>query len=283
MKRFWLILAFLLLAVSCQAGGSFKPTRATATPSGDLSNQVTLVSFADLDADPAAYLDQLVRVSGELVFLEKELCSRWRGPRPAWALIDQVGEEVMRLDAVGYEDLVRRVPAGTVLTVDGFWRLYEGPLGCGKEPADGFAWYLDVTRLVQPNPLPLTGGGGPGSPRVTPIGGEEGLLTVTPTPSATGTRPASPTPSRTPSPSATPTAGTPEGVTPTASPTPGITPTPSQTPTSGPGQPTATPSRTPTSAPGQPTPTRTPTSPPAEPTSTPSGYPAPSPPPGGYP
>jgi hypothetical protein len=40
------------------------------------------------------------------------------------------------------------------MTVEGYWRLYEGPLGCGKNAPRAAIWYLEVLRIVEPNPLP---------------------------------------------------------------------------------------------------------------------------------
>ncbi|MCZ7669586.1 MAG: hypothetical protein M5U34_21625 [Chloroflexi bacterium] len=56
---------------------------------------------------------------------------------------------------MGHEELVKRLPDGLTLTVEGVWRQYDGPLGCGKGPAAGVTWYLQVERIVSPNPLPL--------------------------------------------------------------------------------------------------------------------------------
>ncbi len=58
----------------------------------------------------------------------------------------------------GYEEVLKRLPDGLTMTVEGIWRQYDGPLGCGKEPGDGQAWYLQVERIISPNPLPLMDG-----------------------------------------------------------------------------------------------------------------------------
>ena len=268
-----LLASILIFTVACRAGGSFGPGQATRTPSGALLGEPTLISFSELDAAPAAFRDRLIRVSGAFQPLPGPECARWRGPDVSWSLVD----EGLQMEASGFGSLLQLLPSGLPLTVDGFWRLYEGPLGCGKEPPVGSAWYLEAVRLVQPNPLPLTGGSlleGGLSPRelpgtgATPMG-EEG----TPAPPVDGTTQppgigATPTATRqsemqTPTPRATlsrdltrtetprpsPTTRSPGGaLTPTPSPsrpgvitiTPRATATPRGYPAPGP-QPTATP------------------------------------------
>lgn len=280
-RRFGIIL-FLLLAIvlsACVGEGSFKPGRPSPTPQGIISGEAIPVTFAELDADPWAYQGRLIRVSGMHVTLPAPACTRYRGPQLEWAL---VGEN-FRLDVAGFESVMQWVPEEMALTVDGFLRLYQGPLGCGKEPPAGTVWYLDMVRLVQPNPLPGLGivEDREPSPRVTP----PAAGVVTPTAAATeataiptGTSTPTPTPGASPSLSPTPTEGTPGAATPSSTPTPAAeTGTPSATPTL-----TATPAGTsssgdtPTPAP----PTNTPppdsypggTSPPAA-TSPPNGYP----------
>lgn len=260
----------LILLVACQPGGSFKPESSSPEAFRVRSGQAQTVSFGELDVDPNSYVNQMIRVSGRFIPMPLPDCTRVRGPDTRWALI----EEGLRLDARGYEEIVLLLPEGTMLTVDGIWRHYRGPVGCGKEPPVGEVWYLQVTRLLQPNPLsflnvPEAASGG--SPRMTlpPFGGEG-------TPSVTPSLSQSPTPS--------PTVGV---TTPTMTPTATATGEPSQTPSA-----TATPSASPTESSGEsvtrtptatgtlePSPTRsglsTPTPPP--PTNTPGAYPVPSP------
>lgn len=241
-KSVWLLILFMFLA-GCQAQGSFKPDEAGATPVGDLLRRPVIVSFEELDVDPRAYQNQLVRVTGALLQVPSLPCSPVNGPVPQWALVD----EELQLNGRGFEQVLHLVPVGTELTVDGFWRRYRGPVGCGKEPPVDTIWYLEAVRLVQPNPIPgLEGLLATGSPRVTiePVatlpaeGTATGTATPSGTPTATATITGTPTlMTMTPSPTAT-VEGTPtEAVTATPSLTPGpgetltSTPTPSQTPT----------------------------------------------------
>lgn len=129
------------------------------------------VSLADLNADPAAYLNQPIQVSGSFLPLASTPCPRYSGPRFRWALV----ADNLQLDALGFERILTLLSPDTAMVVEGIWRLYQGPLGCGKGPAEGSAWYLQAQRIVQPNPLVGSGGGGttiqdadPGLPSLLP-------------------------------------------------------------------------------------------------------------------
>ncbi|MDX1613525.1 MAG: hypothetical protein R3300_04390 [Candidatus Promineifilaceae bacterium] len=266
------VLAFML--ASCAgATGRLRPLNDTPTAGAAFVGQPQLVTFAELQANPETFQDRLIRVSGSFVTLLAPDCLPSNGPDARWALIS----ESLRLDAVGFSELAGRLPENAALTVDGFFRLYEGPLGCGKEPPLGSAWFLAVTRVVQPNPLTLenitiivpelqfgllpVGGVVPvqtedgSAPAVTSVASPAATATGVPvatstlrataslTPGGTATTAtATPTPSRTPS-------GTPPTATPTGSSTPTTTATPmtATATTTAEAEPTATPLATGTS------------------------------------
>lgn len=251
-----------------------------------LAAQPQLVTFTDLQNDPEAFRDRPVRVSGALLKLPPPKCIPNSGPVIEWALI----AEELRLDAIGFERAIRLLADDTPITVDGVFRLYEGPLGCGKGAPEGSAWFLEVIRVVQPNPLVTMGGPlGVVAPSTTTSGGP--LLppgsSVTPTnqstPSGTGTPGGVPT--MTPTGGLPPTATvTPIGGTPSTTSIPTATATSASTPqltaTSTRLTPTSTPTPTSTRGPGStPTPTGTlggyPSPATATPTSTGGGYPPP--------
>lgn len=277
----WIVAVFLLFLVGCGNGrGELKPLSPTATPGGLIAGQPQLVTLAELQADPYAYQDQIVRVSGSYHILPEPECSPYNGPGAKWALI----ADNLRLDVVGHEATVQLVSRQTAFTVDGLFRLYEGPMGCGKEPATDFAWYLDVLQIVQPNPLAkaveLAQAGGPPlvpQPLITPTPMPSGSIGSTAQPTAgaspTGVVPTATTeplntvtPTNTPADSGTPTA------TSTAGPTSDATATATLIVTSTPTPQVATPTVAPTEGPS---PTPFPTQPPL-PTSTPGGgYPPP--------
>jgi hypothetical protein len=288
-KKIILLATFLLpLFVACSGrDGQLKPLRPGTEGELLLAAQPQLVTFTQLQEDPEAFQNRLLRVSGSLFKLPPPDCVPYSGPIIEWALI----ADALRLDAVGFENAVGLLVDGMPMTVDGTFRLYEGPLGCGKAAADGTGWYLEVLRIVQPNPLvasaPKPGGiipntTTPGVPIVPPgstatptgqttppITGTAGLV---PTATATGTQPVVPTATVTPGPGTVTATSTPTGL-PTVSVTPQLTPTPSPLP--------GTPTVTPTSVQGTTVPTPTPTvgqyPAPNTPTATPTvnGYPGP--------
>ena len=284
MRRYFSIVLLLLPAfVACtQRAGQLNPLRPDGSDELLLAAQPQLVTFSELQADPEAFQDRLIRVSGTLLKLPPPECLPKSGPAVAWALI----ADELRLDAVGFERIISLSNDDLPMTVDGFFRLYEGPLGCGKEAPDGSAWFLEVIQIVQPNPLVGAGrpsgsigfstvppgglGPTPGGPLLpTPstapgTGTPSGVPTMTPT----GETPSPPTatveggiPRATSIPTATATGEATSELTPTPTPTPlpgTTTATPTVTRGSGP---TRTPTPTATRDPyiGPPTPTATPT------------------------
>ncbi|MEZ4642851.1 MAG: hypothetical protein R3E31_08975 [Chloroflexota bacterium] len=251
-------LAFVMLLLSqCvrPAASQLKPFRPTATAGSLLiDSQPILVTFDQLNEDPYNFLDKRIRVTGDFQLLTPPSCRLYNGPALRWSLV----ASDLQLDVKGYEPIARLIPTGVSLTIEGTWRLYQGPLGCGKEPLANNAWYLEISQIVQPNPLPLTDGTLVNSTIATPLattaimpgqtitgGDETAVSTATPTATATATATPTMTPtglvtaSATPSPTITPTPGA--G---TTFPTSTITPTPTRTPTATPTG-TAGPSPTP--------------------------------------
>lgn len=274
-----------LLALSLSGGNNrpLYPNLPTLTPiTGTIAAEPLIIGFAELNTDPSAYQGQRLQVSGVYTPVEPSECFDFSGPAIRWSLV----AEELQLNAMGFENLLRLILDGTEMTVTGIWRAYHGPVGCGKEPEDGTVWYLDVDRILEPNPL--SGASAPaitviaGSPQptlslqetletptavlsptieieeiITPTATLEGTILITATP----TLPTTPlvTPLSTPgTPDQLPGTATPEGTT-TLSPTPGPSPTPTATGgasgTTTPGLPTTTPSGT--GYPSQSTPTAT--------------------------
>lgn len=169
----WWLLAglviLLLIWLGLQFGGSqpLKPLRETAVPANiTINGQPLLVNFDDLNDNPADYVNLRVQVSGSYLRLEPVECALFSGPRIEWGLV----ADGLQLNAKGFEAVVLPiVPANTPMTLEGIWRRYSGPAGCGKEPPAGL-WYLEVERIVQPNPL------------VAGTGTPAGVLSVTPPP-----------------------------------------------------------------------------------------------------
>lgn len=267
-----LVLAGLaLLALSLSGGNTtpLYPILPTMTPPATTAQEPEEIGFAELNADPAAFLGHRLQVSGDFTPLARPECLNFTGPIITWSLV----AEELQLNASGFEPLLRLLEPGTPITVTGFWQAYQGPLGCGKQPDDGTVWYLAVDRILEPNPIRGTPGPqltvipGTGLPtlgpeatlgtetptlEVTPTDTESFTLTVTLSPTIPGGLTPSPnvtTPPVTPlvtagSPAATPSPGT----TPLSTPPEGSTPTPTATGgtpgTTTPGLPTNTPAGT---------------------------------------
>ena len=278
-----LVLALLIwLGVALSSSRPLKPLHEENVPLDiTINGQPLLVDFDALNDNPSDYVNQRISVSGNYLRLEPITCAPFSGPRIQWGLV----AKGLQLNARGFEAIVLPiVPANTQMTLEGIWRRYPGPAGCGKEPPTGL-WYLEVEQIVQPNPL-MAGS-------ATPVG----ILSVTPpafpgtaTPTVAGGLPpaiGTPVPNvtivstvaaSTPVATSTTLAGTAVPGTATATPTstsPGTFATPTSgpgTPTSAPGTPTSTGTPPPSSTPGGPG-VPTPTNPPLA-TAT-SGYPGP--------
>ena len=281
-----LFLAVLLILLFLLGNGRrpLKPIRLSPAAALLVSNEASFITFPDLNADPTAYLDQFIRVSGQYTPQLPPTCLPHNGPDIRWALINNE----LQLDAVGFETILRELPAGTILTVEGIWRRYHGPFGCGKQPLANDVWYLEVVQILEPNPL--FGGDTValdtilGPSRVPPVGEEPTPTAVPGQPTTTAAASTAiiaatetPTFIFTPTPTliflATESATTAVINSPTTTPTPG-TPTPSLTLTitTSPtitGTPTMTPTITQTPTPGL--------IPPTIPVATPNPYQGPSP------
>lgn len=278
------IILFLAVATFSNSGNrGLYPALPSPTSRPQLidTQAATQLTFTQLNSDPTAYRDELIQVSGDYTPLALPDCRPWSGVPIRWSLVS----EGLQLNARGFESILRLVDPGTKLTLTGYWRLYQGPVGCGKAPPRGVVWYLDVVQILEPNPL-LAGASSlaltviPGSSLTTSLTVEAlttPTLTATPfetptieieatesnlpiqppglpaTPTETPTFAIPPTVTSTPDPNATPTSDVP----PDADATPGSTPTIPGTDdgTPIPGLPT----NTPPSSGYPPDPTNTPT------------------------
>lgn len=269
--------SILLVSITRGNHRPLKPIRPTATPADThFDGEAVLVTFDELNNNPDTFRNRRIRVSGNYTPLTPPTCVPHNGPVVRWALVS----DNLQLDALGFESVVRMVPADIPFVVEGIWRMYQGPLGCGKEPPSGEAWYLEVTQILQPNPLVNAQnefvGGRPGEPEIAASArdsnGQPGLPTPTPTPEETATTATiTTTPPASPSPSVTPTTAGSVTASPSATPTvtqAGVTPPPTPDGTAPGVTATLTPTPTGTAVPGATEP------PPATPTTT-NGYPAP--------
>jgi hypothetical protein len=186
------LIALLALAInSSTQETSLYPVLPTFTPLVTDPDDVAIeLSFTELNSNPSAFQDRRIHVSGIYTPISPPDCRPVAGVPIRWSLVS----EGLQLNARGFENVLSLVRPGTELVVVGLWRNYQGPVGCGKEPPPGIVWYLEVIRIIEPNPLI----GEPGIIALTVVSDNNlpGLGTIealtTPTPSQT------PTPMQTP-------------------------------------------------------------------------------------
>ncbi len=186
MKQRNLIFGLVLVTLLIACSGSQRPTptpfaESNGTAAADSSATPQNVTLADLAADPEAYTDSLVTITGHYRRLPLLVCETDPHPSPAtWQL---EGEDGSLIAVGGFDSQVRSLlPTDLTMTVAGVWQQFEGPVGCGKSATTVQLWYLKVSDILSPSPiarvtLTPTGSG-------TQIAGAEtGEETAVPTPS----------------------------------------------------------------------------------------------------
>jgi hypothetical protein len=155
MRKKWIVvsLALLLLLNGCRSVEVATPTPvATAAPTIlPASMMVVQARLADLLNNPSSYEGLTVQVTGDYRRLPRLICEGAVNRSPAtWSLVS--GELVVQ--ATGFEAMLRPPPGSSMtLTVEGRWQRWQGLVGCGKDAAPREIWYLDVSRIVSPNPI----------------------------------------------------------------------------------------------------------------------------------
>jgi hypothetical protein len=152
-RSFFVILILFIAAVflsACQGiDGAFGPISPTPTQIGVVNRPPVPVNFETLHSDPFIFVDRFVQVTGRYAPPRQLICSRQRGPSIDWFLIS----DGLEMNMSGFGSVVTIAPEQAFFTLDGIWRQYDGPVGCAKEPKQETVWYLEVVRIVDPNPL----------------------------------------------------------------------------------------------------------------------------------
>ncbi len=170
----WHILVFILLSLLA-AGCRSQEVDATPTPFGTWSpvgdSRPVTVELAEVAESPDSYEGAYIQLSGQYERLPLLVCGSDAHPSPAtWQLTTADGTIL----AGGRESELRRlIPDGLWMTVTGRMTYFEGAVGCGKRAKLQEMWFLDVDKVVSPNPIArvtLTPGGAPVA-GVTPVEG----------------------------------------------------------------------------------------------------------------
>lgn len=265
MKLRYLLFLLVLLAIFPACNRDKRPTP-TPFSNEDMSEEALdsassqSMSITDLAANPEAFANSFVKISGRYRRLPLLVCDSDPHPSPAtWQLVAEDGSAIA---VGGFDSQIRPLlPDNLTMTVAGVWQLFDGPVGCGKNASGTQIWYLKASDILSPSPiarvtLTPTGAGGqiadsgegtavspttdPANPNATPTlpGNDDGGGDLPATPTGDGAT--IPTPPNNSTPTSDP--NDPEGSGPTNTPTPTSDAANNDTPTpTGDGSATATP------------------------------------------
>ena len=150
------ILALAILA-GCDSASRMTPTPfpPTWTPGPALAAQQSFrVEIADLLAEPETYQGAYVQVTGMYRKRPLLICESESATNPAPATWDLLDNNNLSLAAGEFDGALRSlVPNGLTMTVAGYWQLWEGQVGCGKQADKQAMWFLEVTDIVSPSPI----------------------------------------------------------------------------------------------------------------------------------
>jgi hypothetical protein len=113
--------------------------------------QPVSVSPLTLVRNPSALEDQYLELAGNYKQLPIQVCAGESHSSPiGWHLA--MGD--LEIPASGFEQQLRDlVEDGLPMVVEGRWKQWEGPVGCGRRVPVQQIWYLAVTEIISPNPL----------------------------------------------------------------------------------------------------------------------------------
>ena len=147
-------LLFILVGFAAFISGCAQET-ATVTPLIPTIDELPLVArdvpVTSLLRNPYSYEDAHVRISGRYLPLPLMACKNDPHTSPAtWVLSDGTYE----VPAAGFDTVLRKLGVSDIpLVVEGRWRFWDGPVGCGRRAPNEEIWHLEVSRIVSPNPL----------------------------------------------------------------------------------------------------------------------------------
>ena len=114
------------------------------------------ISLENLAANPDFFIGATLQLTGQYKRLPRLACDGDTFPSPAtWGLVD--GDYLA--NAAGMDRQLRSlVDEGQMLTVEGQWLKFQGPIGCGASALDEDVWYISVSRVLDPYPLVRSAG-----------------------------------------------------------------------------------------------------------------------------
>lgn len=165
LRKVFFLLTLILAMVGCRGALNVSPTPfPTPEPTATIgaSGPIALTVPELLNAS-GVYRDTMVQLTGQLRKAPLIVCdSEYYASPVSWGL----GEEGLTAYARGFDDQVRTLlPNDLIMTIEGRWQRWEGTVGCGKQARTQEVWFIDVSRILSPNPLtqitaPPSAGGG---------------------------------------------------------------------------------------------------------------------------
>ena len=157
MARLWLVVALFALTtlIACRDQAPETTEPAPPPPLDQRPIQAETVSLLTLVRNPDSFENNYIQLSGIYQPLPLLVCEADVHRSPAtWALL----EGDIEVLASGFDSELRKLAdPGLGLVVQGQWRQWEGPVGCGRRVPNQQLWYLEVTSIVSPNPLLAAG------------------------------------------------------------------------------------------------------------------------------
>ncbi len=147
-------LLFVLVGLAALVSGCGQET-ATVTPPIPTIDELPLlasdVPVTSLLRNPYAFEGERVRISGRYQPLPLMACKNDPHVSPATWVISDGGYEV---PAAGFDTVLRQLGVSDIpIVVEGRWRFWDGPVGCGRRAPNEEIWHIEVSRIVSPNPL----------------------------------------------------------------------------------------------------------------------------------
>ena len=122
----------------------------TAVSVAAVGSTIQPISLTELMADPDAFRNQQIEVTGQFQRLPRLFCAATPYRSPASFTLRE-GDVILLAAGLGSGRDV--APDGLTMTVNGRLLAWEGPVGCGKQAIVQPIWYIEVNRVIAPRPI----------------------------------------------------------------------------------------------------------------------------------